>query len=156
TRAKRTISQASYHPDRSSDPRINIQVPPQGQAHEKATKRCDQDSKSMPTWGVSCLRIVLRLFPFLVVSCGEYATCQRQRYGLNRASPRALGRRNHILRPLGEVRTQRERAVVVQLLVTRPPHGIAHPLYFNRSSKYQSFPICDIRKHELSLPNLAR
>jgi hypothetical protein len=37
---------------------------------------------------------------------------------------------------LTEVRTQRERAVIVQPLVTRPPHGIAHSLYLNLRSKF--------------------
>ena len=52
---------------------------------------------------------------------------------------------------LTEVGTQRERAVIVQLLVTSPPHRIAHSLYLNLSSKFQSFPICDVRKHEAVL-----
>jgi hypothetical protein len=57
---------------------------------------------------------------------------------------------------LTEVGTQCERAVIVQLLVTSPAHGIAHSLYLNLSSKFLSFPIYDVRKHELCLPNLAR
>ena len=57
---------------------------------------------------------------------------------------------------LTEVRTQCERAIIVQLLVTSPAHGIAHSLYFNLSSQVQSFPIGDVWKHELCLPNLAR
>src|SRR5438067_3103528 len=57
---------------------------------------------------------------------------------------------------LTEVGAQGERAVVVQLLVTSPAHGIAHCFYFDRSSKFQSFPILDIRQHKLCLPNLAR
>jgi hypothetical protein len=69
---------------------------------------------------------------------------------------RLLDQNNHSLDLLTEVRTQCERAVIVQLLVTSPPHGIAHSLYLNLSSKFQSFPICDVRKHELCLPNLAR
>jgi hypothetical protein len=36
---------------------------------------------------------------------------------------------------LVEVGTQCERASIVQLLVTRPPHGIAHSLCLNLSSK---------------------
>ena len=69
---------------------------------------------------------------------------------------RFLDQNNHSLDLLTEVGTQCERAVIVQLLVTSPPHGIAHSLYLNLSSKFQSFPICDVRKHELCLPNLAR
>src|SRR5580692_10186509 len=57
---------------------------------------------------------------------------------------------------LSQVGTQCERAVIVQFLVTSPAHGIAHSLYLNLSSKFQSFPIYDVRKHELCLPNLAR
>ncbi len=57
---------------------------------------------------------------------------------------------------LTEVGAEGERAVVVQLLVTSPAHGIAHSLYLNLSSKFQSFPIGDVRNHELCLPNLAR
>lgn len=57
---------------------------------------------------------------------------------------------------LTEVGAQCERAVIVQLLVTRPPHGIAHSFYLDLSSEFQSFPICPLRKHELRLPNLAR
>src|SRR5580700_9469272 len=57
---------------------------------------------------------------------------------------------------LTEVVTQCERAVIVQLLVTSPPHGIAHSLYLNLSSKFQPFPIGDVWKHELCLPNLSR
>ena len=45
---------------------------------------------------------------------------------------------------LTEVRTQCERAVIVQLLVTSPSHGIAHSLYLNLRSKFQSFPIGDV------------
>jgi hypothetical protein len=62
---------------------------------------------------------------------------------------------NQSLDLLTEVGTQCERAVIVQLLVTGPPHGIAHALDLNLRSKLQSFPICDVRKHELSLPDLA-
>jgi hypothetical protein len=62
---------------------------------------------------------------------------------------------NRSLDLLTEVGTQCERAVIVQLLVTSPQHGIARSLYLNLSSKFQSFPICDVRKHELCLPNLA-
>ena len=69
---------------------------------------------------------------------------------------RLLDQKNRGLDLLTEVGTQCERAVIVQLLVTSPPHGIAHSLYLNLSSKFQSFPICDVRKHELCLPNLAR
>jgi hypothetical protein len=57
---------------------------------------------------------------------------------------------------LTEVGAQCERAVVVQLLVTSPPHGIAPSFYLNLSSEFQSFPIFDVGKHELCLPNLAR
>ncbi|SRR6266567_1133735 len=57
---------------------------------------------------------------------------------------------------LTEVGAQRERAVIVQFLVTRPPHGIAHSLYFDLSSESQCFPICPLRQHKLHLPNLAR
>jgi len=57
---------------------------------------------------------------------------------------------------LTQVGTQCERAVIVQLLVTSPAHGIAHSLYLNLSSKFQSFPIYEVRKHQLCLPNLAR
>ncbi len=57
---------------------------------------------------------------------------------------------------LTEVGTQCQRAVIVQLLMTSPPHGIAHSLYLNLSSKFQSFPIGDAWKHELCLPNFAR
>jgi hypothetical protein len=56
---------------------------------------------------------------------------------------------------LTEVGTQCERAVIVQFLVASPPHGIAHSLYLNLRTKFQSFPIGDVRKHELCLPNLA-
>ena len=69
---------------------------------------------------------------------------------------RLLDQNNHSLALLTEVGTQCERAVIVQLLVTSPPHGVAHSLYLNFSSEFQSFPICDVRKHELRLPNLAR
>ena len=57
---------------------------------------------------------------------------------------------------LTEVGAQRERAVIVQFLVTRPPHGIAHSLYFDLSSQSQRFPICPLWQHKLRLPNLAR
>ena len=63
---------------------------------------------------------------------------------------------NRSLDLLREVGTQCKRAVIVQLLVTSPPHGIAHFLHLNLSSKFQSFPIGDVWKHELCLPNLAR
>src|SRR5579872_582334 len=55
-----------------------------------------------------------------------------------------------------QIRPQRERAVLVQLLVTSPSHWIPHPLDFNLSAKLQSFPIADVRHHELCLPNLSR
>src|SRR6266700_81639 len=54
-----------------------------------------------------------------------------------------------------KVRSQRERAIIVQLLMTSPPHRIAHSLYLDLSSKFQPFPICDVRQHELGLANLA-
>jgi hypothetical protein len=57
---------------------------------------------------------------------------------------------------LTEVGTQRERAIIVQLLVTSPAHRTAHSLYLNLSPKFQSFPIGDVRKHKLGLPNLSR
>src|ERR1700684_3863806 len=57
---------------------------------------------------------------------------------------------------LTKVGPQCDRAVIVQLLVTGPPHGIAHSLYLNLSSKLQSFPIRDVRNHELCLPNPTR
>jgi hypothetical protein len=57
---------------------------------------------------------------------------------------------------LTEVGTQCERAVIVQFLLASPPHGIAHSLYLNLRSKFQSFPIYDVWKHELCLPNPAR
>ncbi len=63
---------------------------------------------------------------------------------------------NRSLHSLTEVRTQCERAVIVQLLMTSPLHRIAHSLYLNLSSKFQFFPIGDVLKHELCLPNLAR
>jgi hypothetical protein len=63
---------------------------------------------------------------------------------------------NRRLDLLTEVGTQCERAVIVQLLMTSPQHGIAHSLYLNLSSQFQSFPIGDVGKHELCLPNLAR
>jgi hypothetical protein len=69
---------------------------------------------------------------------------------------RLLDQNNRSLDLLTEVGTQCERAVIVQLLVTSPPHGIAHSLYLDLSSKVHSFPIGDVRKHELCLPNLAR
>src|SRR5271154_6025398 len=56
---------------------------------------------------------------------------------------------------LTEVGAQCERAIVVELLVTSPPHGIAHSLYLNLSPKFQALPICNVWKHELGLPNLA-
>ena len=56
---------------------------------------------------------------------------------------------------LPKVGTQRERAVIVQLLVASPPHRIKHSLDLNLRSKFQSFPIGDAGKHELCLPNLA-
>src|SRR6266566_695717 len=55
-----------------------------------------------------------------------------------------------------KVGTQCERTVIVQFLMTSPPHRIAHSLYLNLSSKFQSFPICRVRKHKLRLTNLAR
>jgi hypothetical protein len=69
---------------------------------------------------------------------------------------RLSGQNNRSLDLLTEVGAQCERAVVVQLLMTSPAHGIAHSLYLNLSSEFQSFPICDVRKHELRLANLAR
>jgi hypothetical protein len=69
---------------------------------------------------------------------------------------RLLDQNNRSLDLLTEVGTQGERAVIVQLLVTSPPHGIAHSLYLDLSSKFQSVPFGDLRKHELCLPNLAR
>jgi hypothetical protein len=77
---------------------------------------------------------------------------KKRRKTVARSSPKD----NHSLDLLTEVGTQCERAVVVQLLMTSPPDGIAHSLYLNLSSKFQSFPICDVWKHELCLPNLAR
>src|SRR5580693_8275232 len=65
-------------------------------------------------------------------------------------------RRHRSLDLLTKIRTQRERAVIVQLLVTSPAHGIAHALYLDLSSKFQAFPLVEVRKHELRLPNLAR
>jgi hypothetical protein len=66
-----------------------------------------------------------------------------------------LDQNNRSLDLLTEVGTQCERAVIVQLLVTSPAHGITHSLYLNLSSEFQSFPIYDVRKYELRLPNLA-
>src|SRR2546425_13333674 len=63
--------------------------------------------------------------------------------------------RHGLLDLLTKVRTQRERAIVIQSLVTSPPHRIAHSLYLDLSSKFQPFPICDVRQHELGLANLA-
>ena len=57
---------------------------------------------------------------------------------------------------LTQVGTQCERAVIVQFLMTRPPHRIAHSLYFDLASEFQAFPICPLRQHKLRLPNLAR
>jgi len=57
---------------------------------------------------------------------------------------------------LTQVGAERERAVIVQLLVTRPPHGVARSLYFYLSFEFQCFPICPLRQHKLRLPNLAR
>ena len=48
---------------------------------------------------------------------------------------RLLDQNNHSLDLLREVRTQCERAVIVQLLVTSPAHGIVHSLDLNLSSK---------------------
>jgi hypothetical protein len=69
---------------------------------------------------------------------------------------RTLDQNNRSSDLLTEVGMQRERAVIVQLLVTSPAHGIAHSLDLDLSSKLQAFPIGDVRKHELCLPNLAR
>ena len=49
-----------------------------------------------------------------------------------------LDQNNHSLDLLTEVGTQRERAILVQLLVTSPAHGIAHSLYITLSSNLQS------------------
>src|ERR1700734_1343426 len=57
---------------------------------------------------------------------------------------------------LTKIGTQRERAILVQFLVTCPAHGIAHSLHFNLSSKLQPFPIGHVRKHKLCLANLSR
>ena len=57
---------------------------------------------------------------------------------------------------LTEVGTQGERAVIVQFLVTSPPHRITHSFYLYLSSKFQSFPFDGVRNHELCLSNLAR
>src|SRR6266576_3376629 len=57
---------------------------------------------------------------------------------------------------LTEVGTQRKRAVIVQLLVTSPSHGIAHSLYLDLGLEFQTFPICDVGQDQLCLPNLAR
>ena len=69
--------------------------------------------------------------------------------------PSDVALNNRSLDLLTEVGTQCERAVIVQLLVTSPAHGIAHALYFNFRSEFQSFPIGDVWKHELCLPNFA-
>src|SRR5271168_4477 len=69
--------------------------------------------------------------------------------------PDSLCKVRCLLNLLAEVGTQGERAVLVQLLVTSPAHGIAHSLYLNLSSKFQSFPIGDVWQHELGLANLA-
>ena len=63
---------------------------------------------------------------------------------------------NRILDLLTQIGAQCERAVIVQFLVASPAHRIAHSLDFNLGSKFQPFPICDVRKDELRLPNLAR
>lgn len=57
---------------------------------------------------------------------------------------------------LAEVGTQCQRAVIVQFLMARPPHGIAHSLYLDLGPEFQAFPICRLRQHKLRLPNLAR
>jgi len=79
-----------------------------------------------------------------------------QRVGCIRPRLRTLDQNNRSLDLLTEVGMQRERAVIVQFLVTSPPHGIAHSLDLDLGSKLQAFPIGDVRKHELCLPNLAR
>src|SRR5256885_5548193 len=55
-----------------------------------------------------------------------------------------------------EVGTQRERAIIVQLLVTSPTHRIAHSFNLELNSKLQPLPICHGWHHELCLANLAR
>jgi hypothetical protein len=55
-----------------------------------------------------------------------------------------------------EVGTQCQRAVIVQFLMARPPHGIAHSLYLDLGPEFQSFPSDSLRQHKLRLPNLAR
>src|SRR5690349_17554750 len=57
---------------------------------------------------------------------------------------------------LAKVWTQRERAVLIQPLVTSPANGIAHSFYLQFGFKFQSLPIREVGKHELRLPNLAR
>src|ERR1051326_1199990 len=71
-------------------------------------------------------------------------------------SPCAHSHQLRTLHLLPQIGAQRERAVLVQLLMTRPTHRIPHPLHLNLSAKLQSFPIADVRHHELRLPNLSR
>src|SRR3954447_12461833 len=87
----------------------------------------------------------------VAVSAAAAALCRKPRRSIF-----TVVHQNCSLDLLTEVGTQCERAVIVQLLMTSPPHGIAHSLYLNLSSKLQSFPIYDVGKHELCLSNLAR
>src|ERR1700730_14743472 len=61
-----------------------------------------------------------------------------------------------VLDILTEVGAQRERAVLVELLVASPAHGIAHSLHLDLGLELQPFPICDVRQDQLCLPNLGR
>src|ERR1700730_10912350 len=60
-----------------------------------------------------------------------------------------------VLDILTEVGAQGERAVLVELLVASPAHGIAHSLHLHLGFEFQPFPICDVRQDQLCLPNLA-
>jgi hypothetical protein len=96
---------------------------------------------------------------FKSAASANFAIPARNYSSLPFRSPSASARTRHQqpqpLDLLTEVGMHGERAVIVQLLVTSPAHGIAHSLDLNLRFQLQSFPIGNVWKHELRLPNLA-
>src|SRR5579871_1648815 len=58
------------------------------------------------------------------------------------------------LHRLAQIFSQRQAAIVVELLMARPTHGIAHAFDFNLRAEFQSFELRPLRQNELRLANL--
>jgi hypothetical protein len=60
----------------------------------------------------------------------------------NSAYKKILSRRLNVVTEVG---TQSQRAIVIQLLVTRPPHGVSHTFHFDFRLEPQSLPLGSLR-----------